>query len=140
MASDYTRVWLIDAKTNHVTKDWPTNHWTHVSAIAPDGSMIVTAGDKNSHGGGGPLIRLWSVQDNSPPKDLETSLDRIIHVEFSNDGLTLLGQCCNQDQSESTIRLYDVQSREVVQSWSEAFHARFSPDGRWLALAQDGSH
>ncbi len=135
LASDFKRVWLLDPRSNRVRTNWPTNHWTVAAAISPNGMRVATAGQRSAQGGGGSLIRLWNVEDHSKYIDLATPLYSATSATFSKDGRTLFAHCQSQDKADSTVRIYKVDTGELLHAWDAAYHFASSPDGRSVAVA-----
>jgi WD40 repeat protein len=99
-------------------------------AFSPDGRTLAAAS-----GGGLPRVRLWSVPDGALQETLQSGASV---VEFSPDGrLLALG-------SWSGVVVWDIAGRrETARFERHASHGElavaFSPDGRTLLVADDGS-
>lgn len=111
-------------------------HPGRVSSLdfSPDGRRIATAG---SH-----AARIWDIgtgQEVVPP--LEHQAD-VLRVSYSTDGRLVLSLRQPMDGNGLSCRVWDADTGRPVSDWlafSGAREARFSPDGRSLAVIEGQS-
>ncbi len=133
ITSDYHHVWRIDAMTNQVHSSWATEHWTQTMALSPDGTLLATAGQRDTKGGGGPMLQLWNVQLAAPIRDITVELAAVDRVAFSPNGHLIMARCSGDKRSPSITGVWLVDSGQCIGTWNDSHGVVFSPDSRWLA-------
>jgi WD40 repeat protein len=98
-------------------------------AFSPDGSLLASASEDKT-------VRLWDVTTGEPRQTLTAHSDQVLGVDFHPAGKTLVSA-----SRDKTARLWDASTGEeqgVAKLDAPLFCARFSPDGRMLALGSAG--
>lgn len=110
-----------------------TGHSLRISAVAisPDGKTIASGSEDST-------IRLWNLETGQLLETLAGHSGTILYLTFSPDD-KLLASSSNLEFNDSTIKLWDVDSRKLQKSLgSSLMSARvstmaFSRDGQYLA-------
>jgi WD40 repeat protein len=112
---------------------------TALLAIAPDGAML--AGTNNSEHS----IHLWDITTGKERRELKTADGRTPSaLAFSGDGSLLAAICWSMKgwESDTRIRLWHVKTGKQVEGFesptAKTWSIAFSPDGKSLAVAQEG--
>ena len=103
-------------------------HIAHVHRIAftPDGSQLVSGG-----GGGDNTVRLWNTQTGNHVELITQWHNSVWALDISPDGRDLI-----IGGKEASAEIWEFESRQLKASLqgNTSNDARFSPDGRYLAI------
>jgi WD40 repeat protein len=126
-----------------------TGHTSPVMATAfsPDGTELATGNEADRFGDGGVVaVRLWRTGAARPRLTLDVPGDRLTAVAFGPDGRTV---ATGSDEAtartrvgKGVVRLWDAATGRTAATFARPFPvevAAFSPDGRTLALLDDGA-
>lgn len=95
-------------------------------AIAPDGTVLVTAGDDH-------LVNLWNIEDGQLIRQLREHDGWVRSVAFSPDGKTLASA-----GDDRRICLWNAETGELIRKFGEQqaaiYTIAFHPDGRQIAV------
>ena len=122
--------WIYDAHTLELLSHLQ-GHRDIVAALAwsPDGSQIATGGWDNT-------MRLWDVSTGEQTGLIQGD-DQFVAVAWSPDGNTIAASTWG-----SGVLLFDAatsrRTGELIGNENSILRLRFSPDGTWLASAENG--
>ncbi len=135
LASDFSNVWLIDTNTCKPLRSVRTGHWTTAMSLSSDDQFLITAGKSEPDGGGGPLVRVWNLNQGTIRSELPTLLDSVRAITPAPLGPFLVGHFTDKNSTTHAIRLWNVDTGKAMHDWPESRCASFSPLGQWLAVA-----
>ncbi|MDT5182702.1 MAG: hypothetical protein QOI29_860 [Mycobacterium sp.] len=124
-------IWLFDRETGEVVKRWEDLHPPILGMdFAPDGKRFVASG--------GFGVRMFEPTGDGQPVQFEGPAGVVQNVVFSPSGDRIAS-----GGDDLRIRVWDVASRKVVQTFSDAsqvYGLAFAPNGRQLvSVGVDGS-
>ena len=133
-ASDDKTVRIWDVKTGKEIHKLE-GHTNRVFSIvfSPDGKWIASASSDHT-------VRIWNTQSGTEFRKLDSD-DVAYTVAFSPDGKQIAS--APGDGNSNIVQIWDVESGEKIRSFEGQLYcmyfAEFSPDGKLIGLAFDGS-
>lgn len=133
-ASDDKAVRIWDVKTGkEIHKLEGHTNRVHSVAFSPDGKWIASASSDDT-------VRIWNTQYGTEFRKLDSD-DVAYTVAFSPDGKLIAS--APGDGNGNNVQIWNVESGEKIRSFEgqlyRMYFAVFSPDGKMIGLAFDGS-
>ena len=126
------RIWNVETGKEIYKLEGHTNR-VHSVAFSPDGKWIASASFDDS-------VRIWNTLSGKEIRKLDVG-DIAYSVAFSPDGRKIAS--APGDGNGNIVQIWDVESGEKIRSFEgqpyRMYFAVFSPDGKLIGLAFDGS-
>jgi eukaryotic-like serine/threonine-protein kinase len=135
-----SQIWLYDLSREALTRLTFEGSSNQAPSWTPDGKRIAFQSNKE-----GPLNIFWQLADGSGGLErLTTNEDTQIPGSWSPDGqllafIQLFSGGTEKENEIWVLRLNDRKTQPFLQTQSNAYVLRFSPDGHWLAYVSNES-
>jgi Tol biopolymer transport system component len=136
--SNATDLWTVDLARAAFSRLTTSPGFEDVATWSPDGRRIAYAGDRSNS-----AVPSMFVKNANGTGAEETFVDgRTFPTDWSRDGKYVL-YMTDGGATRSDVWVYDVLQKTAKPLFATSFnevHARFSPDGNWIAYASDEGH
>jgi len=133
--SAYAVLW--DVATGAEIRRFGNTEGVVAIGFSPDGRLVLTAGfDKAAH--------LWNAATGEEVRTFKGGMGNIVAANFSSDGKHLLtGSAAQYDKGRTVVsemvRVWEVSSGKVLQSFPIKMPVAFSPDGRFALAGSEAN-
>ncbi|MBI3866330.1 MAG: protein kinase, partial [Planctomycetia bacterium] len=134
-SADYKTVRTFDARTGAARLTFDGGHWITGMALAPDGGVIATSGNRETNGAGPGIVKLWDASTGREIETLDPKIGQFIRVAFSADSRFLAANGTGIERGKPQATIWEVGSRRSLGTWHIQATPAFSHDSRLAAIA-----